>query len=235
MRKEKYGKNTIYKNDWLEFCTGWKKLNFKIAPASYFDNRAMISFSFGWGQFFIHIPFIRSKYDECDPPEYGFYFYSVYGAMPTEFVIKMGKKGKTYYMPWNPEWVRTSMMLKDGTWMHERKGDRKRGIETNWWRKETQEKLWKETYSYRYVLKNGTVQDRQATVTVEEREWRPRWFMWTSLFARKRRSIGIEFDQEVGERTGSWKGGTVGCGWELLPNETPLECLRRMEKERIFK
>jgi hypothetical protein len=44
----------------------------------------------------------------------------------------------------------------------------------------------------------------------------------------------IEFNDEVGERTGSWKGGTLGCGYNLLPNETPLECLRRMEKERKF-
>jgi len=28
--------------------------------------------------------------------------------------------------------------------------------------------------------------------------------------------------------------GTLGCGYELLPNETPLECLMRMEKEREF-
>lgn len=75
---------------------------------------------------------------------------------------------------------------------------------------------------------------RLATVKVKEMEWRPRWFMWTTLFAQKRTSIDIEFDKEVGERTGSWKGGTLGCGYNLLPNETPLECLRRMEKERKF-
>jgi len=39
---------------------------------------------------------------------------------------------------------------------------------------------------------------------------------------------------EVGERTGEWKGGTTGCGYQMLPNETPLETLRRMEKERKF-
>jgi hypothetical protein len=83
-------------------------------------------------------------------------------------------------------------------------------------------------------LKNGTVQERFATVNVEEREWRPRWFKFTKLFAKVRRTIGVEFSDEVGERTGSWKGGTVGCGYDLLPKETPLACLRRMEKERKF-
>jgi hypothetical protein len=40
--------------------------------------------------------------------------------------------------------------------------------------------------------------------------------------------------KECGERKGSWKGGTLGCSYELLPNETPLDCLKRMEKERKF-
>ena len=92
IRKEKYGKSTIYRNDWFEFCTGWKKLNLKVAPASYFDNRAMLSFSLGWGQFYIHIPFIRSKYDECDPPQYGFYLYSNDSLFPTSLVFCLGKK-----------------------------------------------------------------------------------------------------------------------------------------------
>jgi len=89
-------------------------------------------------------------------------------------------------------------------------------------------------YPYRYVLKDGTVQDRTATIYVSQMEWRPRCLQWTSLFAKVRTTIDITFDDEVGERTGSWKGGTTGCSYELRPGETPLECLRRMEKERIF-
>lgn len=59
-------------------------------------------------------------------------------------------------------------------------------------------------------------------------------FVWTTLFNRVIRSIDVEFDGEVGERTGSWKGGTIGCEYELRPNETPYECLKRMEQERKF-
>jgi hypothetical protein len=39
---------------------------------------------------------------------------------------------------------------------------------------------------------------------------------------------------EVGERTGSYKGGTLGCSHKMLKGETPLQTLRRMEKERKF-
>jgi len=58
--------------------------------------------------------------------------------------------------------------------------------------------------------------------------------IWTSLGSYKRKVIDISFDQEIGDRAGSYKGGTVGCSYDLKPNETPLECLRRMEKERSF-
>lgn len=46
--------------------------------------------------------------------------------------------------------------------------------------------------------------------------------------------IDVQFDGEVGERSGSWKGGTVGCSYDKLPTEGIEQCLRRMEKEREF-
>lgn len=69
---------------------------------------------------------------------------------------------------------------------------------------------------------------------VEEREWRPKWLTWTGLFKHVRRNIEIEFSKEVGKGKGSWKGGALGCGYEIKPGETPLECLQRMERERKF-
>lgn len=89
-------------------------------------------------------------------------------------------------------------------------------------------------YPYRYILKSGAVQDRTATVTVERRAWRPRCLRWTSLFEMVRTVIDVRFSDEVGERTGSWKGGTIGCGYDLRPDETAEQCLRRMELERKF-
>ena len=87
---------------------------------------------------------------------------------------------------------------------------------------------------YAYRLRNDELQQRKATVFVERRAWRPRWFEWTSLFEKSYQSIAVEFDDEVGERTGSWKGGCVGCGYTMLPGETPKQTLRRMERERFF-
>jgi hypothetical protein len=88
---------------------------------------------------------------------------------------------------------------------------------------------------YKYTRRNGEVQVRTAKFYVGEREWRWRIFHPFAIGPKKvHRSISVEFSDEVGERTGSWKGGCTGCGYDMLPGETPLDTLRRMEKERKF-
>ncbi len=88
-----------------------------------------------------------------------------------------------------------------------------------------------ETHPYRYVLRSGDVQVRTATINAESRTW---WRPWLP-FWRVSKSINVEFNDEVGERSGSWKGGTVGCGYEMRRGESPLMTLRRMEGERRFR
>ena len=87
-----------------------------------------------------------------------------------------------------------------------------------------------EQHPYRYVLRSGEVQERIATIKAESRLWTRPWLP----NRMERRSIDIDFNDEVGERTGSWKGGVLGCGYDMQPGETPLETLRRMERDRKF-
>ena len=90
------------------------------------------------------------------------------------------------------------------------------------------------SFPYTYMLKSGERQDRIATVYVDRRSWRPRWFTWTSLFEETRQSINVDFSDEVGEKAGSWKGGCTGCGYTMLAGESPEQTLRRMERDRVF-
>lgn len=90
-----------------------------------------------------------------------------------------------------------------------------------------------EEFPYRYVLRSGEVQERTARVSVERRRRKLKWLRWLP-FARTSHSIDVAFSDEVGERTGSWKGGTVGCGYTLREGETARECLYRMQEERKF-
>lgn len=87
-----------------------------------------------------------------------------------------------------------------------------------------------ETHPYAYTLRSGEVQHRTATIKVERRTW-TRWWL---PFRRISRSIDVEFSGEVGERTGSWKGGCIGCSFPMLASETPVQALRRMEATRKF-
>jgi len=87
-----------------------------------------------------------------------------------------------------------------------------------------------ESHPYVYTLRSGKVQTRIATIKAEYRRWTRFWFPYKMV----NQSIDIEFNDEVGERSGSWKGGCIGCSYDMLPGETPLDTLRRMERERKF-
>lgn len=70
-----------------------------------------------------------------------------------------------------------------------------------------------------------------ATTMIEEREWRfgTGWFKWLSWFRSKkiRRSLDINFSSETGPEKGSWKGGTMGTGIDMLPGEGHEAAFRR--------
>lgn len=70
-----------------------------------------------------------------------------------------------------------------------------------------------------------------ATCKIEERQWKRgvRWFKWLSLLwpDKVRRSLDLRFSSEVGRRKGSWKGGTIGHGIDMLPSELHEAAFRR--------
>lgn len=53
-------------------------------------------------------------------------------------------------------------------------------------------------------------------------------------FKKLSRYIDIEFNDEVGERSGTWKGGVLGCSYDMKKGESALDTLRRMEVEQKF-
>jgi len=213
------------------YLLAYKSRTFDLSyeACGYFDNRPHINLALWWKLVFI-LPFRNKWTDECIPPKWGI---AIHG---NTFWIYRGGKGNmnggnkwwTWDIPFfTKQWVRTSILLKGGTWEHSTKGDHKEFYEEEW---KSKQKMWYYDYTDSY---DGTVVG--AKIYVEEREWRPKWLTWTNKFAKVRRTIDIDFDKEVGSRKGSWKGGVVGCGYDLLPEEDPIDCIKRMEKERKFK
>ena len=251
MNKEK----KVYKTKWFTFYTGWSGFHISYEFAGYYDSRPQLILYIIWGKLFLYLPWMhlhpnpyltdeeklnieRKKkldgilgkktetyikkvpYDECDPPRYGVYY------SDRCFWFPHGKKTKCIDLPWELEWVRTSYLKKDGEWEHENLKERNK----NFWDKDKwQNILHYETHPYTYIDKD-IVQNCEATISIVEREWRWRWFKWFKWIHRINKDIDIEFSSPVGKH----KGGTTGCSYPILPNETPYDCLKRMEKERKF-
>ncbi len=70
-----------------------------------------------------------------------------------------------------------------------------------------------------------------ATTHIEEREWQfgTGWCSWLSWFVPRKvqRTLELNFDKEIGTAKGSWKGGTMGTGIEMLPGELHEQAFRR--------
>jgi len=223
-KKEKW----TYEGKWIHFWFA-KTFDISFEICGYFDNRPRINLDLFFFNLTIILPFRNKWTDECDPPKWGIAIHN------NTFWIYRGGKGNengggkwwTFDFPiLTKEWVRTSILLKDDTWEHEVRGDRKEFYDDEWKAKQA---VWHYDYTDSY---DGEV--IPTTIYVEEREWRPKWLTWTRLFAMIVRTIDVHFSKEVGRKKGSWKGGCVGCGYDLLPDEDPLDCLKRMEAERVF-
>lgn len=140
--------------------------------------------------------------------------------------LRWGRHYKIVSMPWR-DTVHISHEVRrpDGSWVP---------FVGSWERGKAPDGREEWTYPYHYLLRSGEKQDRLATIHVERRIWRLRWLRWTSRFQKVRHSIDVAFNEEVGEGSGSWKGGCLGCGYDLKPGETARDCLKRMESERRF-
>lgn len=214
--------------DYIVFYWG-KVFDISYEVCGYFDNRPRINLDFIFFSLSLILPFRNKWTDECDSPKWGIAIHN-----NTFWLYKGGKgnmNGGNKWWTWDipfftKDWVRTSILLKNDTWEHETKGNKKYFYSEDW--KEKQ-KTWQYDYTDSY---DGEI--IPTTIYVDEREWRPKWLKWTKAFATTRTSVDVHFSKEVGKKKGSWKGGVLGCSYELLPNENPLNCLKRMEIERKF-
>jgi len=152
------------------------------------------------------------------------------------------RKHHAYHFPWDLNWYRTEILshdLKSVVYVDQTKVNLgKDWFERHKIQEEAQTKESK-LYSYTYTLKNGEIQKCFAKTYASKMTWRARWY---PIIPIKRTGISIWADfvdengkvTEVGEGTGSWKGGVTGTGYTLRKDETIEQCLRRMESERKF-
>lgn len=209
---------------------------------------AHLQIAWGLGQVFIRLPCLDKAFCEgpnsIESPRYGFSIH------PTDAHLSWGRRYKIVNFPWQRRYVFNEYLDANGEWRPRCYGS-ERGAEAP---------HWAEDMPYHYLLSSGEVQHVVATVQ-RERHWKVwRWFGESThplamLNGRPRKiarlsdalrglqkrlsrpidTIDIAFSEEVGERAGSWKGGVVGCSYEMKPGETPRHTLQRMQAERRFR
>lgn len=178
---------------------------------------------YSWGSLYIHLPFDTGRGNTAENKSYGLMFYHPDSGFPTEFWVR-GYNKLSFYFPWAYKFFKKEVLFKQNTWYTEQKGD-------DFWNKDKwADEIKYETYPYTYILESKEVQLVKATIHEEKRYWK-RWF---GLNIMCHHDIEVEFSKEVGEKSGSWKGGCLGCNYQIKSGETALECLKRMEQERKF-
>jgi hypothetical protein len=176
----------------------------------------------------------RDYYFEEHAREYGF-SYSYEGAIHVHYGPQTHSSDTTrsdvWSLPWaNWRFVRMSYYDLSGKhWWTEPKG-------MPWEERHAKEAECPST-SFEFLDFDG--ERIQATTHIEEREWLfgTGRFKWLSLFRKPliRRSLDIEFSKETGKRKGSWKGGTIGTGIDMLPGELHESAFRRYCAEHNMK
>jgi hypothetical protein len=131
-------------------------------------------------------------------------------------------KSWSYFLPWTQKrHVRTSLYNPDGSHFYDE-------IKRKW--DEFYQKK-QECPSSRFEFKDYDGKIIIATCIIEEREWHhgEGWFKWLGWFIKPSicKSLEINFSEEVGKEKGSWKGGAIGHGINMLPGETPEDSFRR--------
>lgn len=170
---------------------------------------------------FVHFPAPRIAEDRNKYGEWQTFGFSL---VDDSVHFNWGYKCRVKAWPWAYRFLKNEVFSVDGLWVPY----------VGSWEQKDPDRRKTETFGYAYILKSGEVQHRMAEVYVERYTWRRRWLYWTSWRQMERTSINVTFSDEVGERSGSWKGGTIGCSYEMKPRESVERCLRRMEQERKF-
>ena len=226
-----YQNDNTHKMKWGEFSWHSKKWKCGLRLNADGYDYAQIIFQPLFFSMFIKLPFQlkKSKEESYKDRSYGFYLYGEDGFDCINFEWNYSRWHWRFpFFSW--EWESREVLDFNRNTVYI-KSDNK-DTEHDWNEEERLKKSVSKTYDYTYVRKNGQIQDRKATVFIERWTWGRKWFPFLKM---KRTSIDVAFNEEIGERVDTWKGGTVGCSWELKPNETPEQALRRMERERKFK
>lgn len=175
----------------------------------------------------------RDWYWDITERKYGFYlfdghFNALFGRRSHD---SRTEQRWSCFLPWT-QWrhVRHSLYDGEGRWLCDMPTFQGLGKDSRayHWQIEACKAAQPKAY---FLFRDFDGEEIKARCCVEEREWRfgDKSFKWLSLFRKPqiRRSLDLWFSSEVGRKKGSWKGGTLGHGTEMVAGESPEAAFRR--------
>jgi len=237
------------------FCSspGYRKVALMISSGTDNNPLCFMRMSISKWTFLIVLPSIikpfkewvdTSKYTWSDNPKGGYWDYHEreYGFTYSEKSLHVHygaqtdcwprAKSKVFFIPWL-SWrhVRTSHYNHKGEHYH----TEPKGVKWGSPERQTSEDIIKQCPVIKFAFTDYDGQQIIATTSIVEREYRlgEGYFKWLSVFAKSKihRSLSIEFSAEVGREKGSWKGGTLGHGIEMLKGELHEQAFKRYCEE----
>lgn len=219
--------NKLWRFSWGEINWVWG-LAFQFYRSGD-DHHWGLNFHLLYPEFYLKLPIKTTKtiYDS---------FFPSWGGSFSNFDLHLnwGDRYKILENPFKERYHFHETLLKDMTWYKHKQYTLR--DENNNWEDEYKflnENAYTETHPYYYLLNSGKVQETKATIRVERWTRKRPWLHY--LFGKNvSYCIGVTFADEVGERAGSWKGGCIGCSYDMKPGEIARTTLNRMQNERRF-
>ena len=201
-------------NKWLRF--NWKYgLNFYI-DKDYDGEYYSINFCFIIGQFSIKIPYIVPK-DIYLETRWGF---NIHDAM---LFLYWGKYMNGIDLPFFAYIYEDSQVLTtESKWESQIYENNPDTYTPNYNYKDNRAI---EEIDFIYTLNNGQIQSRRALGFKQRRIWHRKWL---PFIKEVKEFAEFEFNQEVGERELTWKGGFLNINTPLEKNESLRDCLNRL-------
>ncbi len=98
---------------------------------------------------------------------------------------------------------------------------------------------WVATHHYVYTFAQGhgdneryETHESPCRIYAQSMMWKRKCFPFIKM---RKVIIDVSFEKEMGPKRGSWKGGLMGCSFDMLPHETILDTVRRMEKTYVIR
>lgn len=171
--------------------------------------------------------------DKKDGSGYGFYLYQSFSFLEN-IVFLFGEKQKyfEFFWIWKYSYLEILDFKENVVYAEYNSHNLKSNtFETYLFYKEKNSKI----FDFTYTLSKDTIdcdeiiQKRKAKVCIQKRYWKRKYL---PFLKKSEKYIDITFDKEVGEKTGTYKGGIIQCSYEMQPHETPEITLKRMSLER---